>query len=318
MLRTLFSCCAPSLLPRHSVHIASDVTSVWRACCELVASMLRWSSKHQMQGWWAVGRASDFFPPSGVWSGALPLYIYRKRDYIYNASSREHIYAMFNWFSLRDELLRTVRRQWPVGVYIVCSTLVHYIYLSVPNIILTLLNEYRRTCLSAQNQGTVHADLLVMHAYPFFVDCVIRFTFIWLPYIYIYPSTLFSPMAIFSEPPRKCCIFLVCCFNLVDLPRKRHIFLAMFRWDARQVINCTLFIYMTSKQIINCNTLHFIYIYIYIYFRGAPVSSQYAFLCALSHFYVHYHIFMCIITAVAHLSNKKWGRVRWVTGAGGY
>jgi hypothetical protein len=71
-LRTLFPCCAPSLLPRHSVHIASDVTSVWRACCELVASMLRSTSKHQMQGWWAVGRASDFFPPSDVWSGALP------------------------------------------------------------------------------------------------------------------------------------------------------------------------------------------------------------------------------------------------------
>jgi hypothetical protein len=28
----LFPCCAPSLLPRHSVHIASDVTSLWRAC----------------------------------------------------------------------------------------------------------------------------------------------------------------------------------------------------------------------------------------------------------------------------------------------
>jgi hypothetical protein len=58
----LFPCCAPFLLPRHSVHIASDVTSLWRACCELVASMLRSPSKHQMQGWWAVGRASDFFP----------------------------------------------------------------------------------------------------------------------------------------------------------------------------------------------------------------------------------------------------------------
>jgi hypothetical protein len=65
VLRTFFPCCEqlfpccehffhvapPSLLPRHSVHIASDVTSLWRACCELVASMLRSPSKHQMQGW---------------------------------------------------------------------------------------------------------------------------------------------------------------------------------------------------------------------------------------------------------------------------
>jgi hypothetical protein len=74
MLRTHFSCCAPSLLPWHSVHIASDVTSVWRACCELVASMLRSSSKHQMQGWWAVGRASDF-PPVGRMIGSITVYI---------------------------------------------------------------------------------------------------------------------------------------------------------------------------------------------------------------------------------------------------
>jgi hypothetical protein len=62
MLRTLFSCCAPSLLPRHSVHVASDVTSLWRTCCELVTSMLRPPSKTSdarlMGGWEGV----RFFP----------------------------------------------------------------------------------------------------------------------------------------------------------------------------------------------------------------------------------------------------------------
>jgi hypothetical protein len=44
---------------------------LWRACCKVVVSMLRPPSKHQMQGWWTVGRASDFFPIERV------LYIYR-------------------------------------------------------------------------------------------------------------------------------------------------------------------------------------------------------------------------------------------------
>jgi hypothetical protein len=48
MLRTLFPCCAPSLLPWHSVHVTSDVTSLWRTCCELVASMWRPTSKHSV------------------------------------------------------------------------------------------------------------------------------------------------------------------------------------------------------------------------------------------------------------------------------
>jgi hypothetical protein len=70
----------PSLLPWHSVHVASDVASLWWACCELVVSMLRPPSKHQMQGWWTVGRASDLFPPSDAWSGALPFEIFRSVD----------------------------------------------------------------------------------------------------------------------------------------------------------------------------------------------------------------------------------------------
>jgi hypothetical protein len=55
VLRTLFPCCEhlfpccehvfhvtpPSLLLWHSVHVASDVTSLWRVCWELVATMLR-------------------------------------------------------------------------------------------------------------------------------------------------------------------------------------------------------------------------------------------------------------------------------------
>jgi hypothetical protein len=75
MLRTLFPCCAPSLLPWHSVHVTSDVTSLWRTCCELVASMLRPTSKHSVANTFSMLRT--LFPCCAPPSSPDIVYILR-------------------------------------------------------------------------------------------------------------------------------------------------------------------------------------------------------------------------------------------------
>jgi hypothetical protein len=83
VLRTLFPCCEQlfsccehffHVVPPPSspdiVHMLRAIlgacgehdSSLWRARFELVTSMLRPPSKHQMQGWWTFGRTFDFFP----------------------------------------------------------------------------------------------------------------------------------------------------------------------------------------------------------------------------------------------------------------